>query len=107
MKATRRLLLTGIVLGSLLTLAPLFGILGTVVGMIRAFRVLGSSGIADPQALSQSMGTTLLSTATGIFLCPFGVIILSLSLVFFYQLRRSNPPALPPHAPLDRNQCEV
>ena len=44
-KPKRRLETAGIVLGSLLTLSPLFGLIGTVLGMMGAFSALGSSGI--------------------------------------------------------------
>ncbi len=95
MKAKRRLLIAGIVVGSLLSLAPLFGMLGTVYGMIRAFNVLGNAGVADPRALAGHIATTLDSTAAGLFLFPFGVVILTLSIVFFARLRESTPPPLP------------
>lgn len=95
MKTKRRLLIAGMVIGSLLTLAPLFGLLGAVFGMTRAFKTLGQSGIADPQALSDGIGTSLLSTAAGLFVCPVGVVVLTLSLVFFFRLRASSPPPLP------------
>ena len=96
MNAKRRLLIAGIVIGSLLTLAPLFGILGTVFGMMRAFNTLGSSGVGDPAVLSADITTVLFSTAAGVFLFPVGVLILPLSLVFFLRLRTSTPPHSPP-----------
>jgi biopolymer transport protein ExbB len=99
MKAKRRLLIAGIVIGSLLTLSPFWGLLGTVVAMIRSFGTLSESGIADPQALSSSIGSALYSMATGFFLFPVGVILLTLSLVFFFRLRTLSPPPLPPARP--------
>ncbi len=95
MKAKRRLLITGIVIGSLLTLSPLIGLLGTIFGMNRAFKTLGSSGVADPHALAAEISTVLYSTAAGLFLLPLGIIILSLSLVFFFRQRASTPPPFP------------
>jgi len=96
MKTKRRILIAGIGVGSLLTLSPVFGLLGTVFGMTRAFRTLGSSGIADPQTLSASIGTTLISTAVGLFLCPLGIVLLSVCIIFLIRLRASTPPPLPP-----------
>ena len=95
MKTKRRLLITGIVIGSLLTLSPLIGLLGTVFGMTRAFKTLGSSGIADPQALSSDISVTLYSTAAGVFLLPVGIVVFVVSLVLFLRLRASSPPPLP------------
>ncbi|MEQ1858466.1 MAG: MotA/TolQ/ExbB proton channel family protein [Chthoniobacteraceae bacterium] len=89
-------MIAGIILGSLLTLAPFIGLLGTVIGMMGAFKTLGSSGIADPKALADDIGISLMSTATGLFVFPVGVVILSLSLIFYYRLRSSTPPPLPP-----------
>lgn len=99
MKTKRRLLITGIVVGSLLALSPLVGLLGTVFGMTRAFKTLGNSGIADPQAVSNDIGVTLYSTAAGLFLLPFGVILFVVSMVLFLRLRASTPPPLPPTTP--------
>jgi biopolymer transport protein ExbB len=48
--------------------APMVGLLGTVTGMIRAFSVLGSSGIGDPSSLSQAIGEVLVATASGLFI---------------------------------------
>jgi MotA/TolQ/ExbB proton channel family len=94
-KTKRQLQITGIVIGSLLTLSPLLGMLGTVIGMMRGFSVLGSSGMKDPGALSGAIGTALFSTAVGLFLCPIGIFTLVISLVFFLLPPSSKPPALP------------
>ena len=51
------------------TLAPgtvLFGLVGTVLGMIRAFAALAQSGAPDALALSQGISEALINTALGI-----------------------------------------
>lgn len=48
--------------------SPMIGLLGTVIGMMGAFAVLGQSGIADPRALASSIGEVLLATASGLFI---------------------------------------
>ena len=48
--------------------SPMIGLLGTVIGMMKAFTVLGSSGISDPRALASSIGEVLLATASGLFI---------------------------------------
>ena len=49
------------------TLAPLLGLLGTVVGMIDAFRELESAGSqVDPSVLSGGIWVALLTTAAGL-----------------------------------------
>lgn len=59
---------------------PMIGLVGTVVGMIKAFKVLGSSGIGDPSQLSAAIGEVLVATAAGLFIAiP--------AFFFFYMLR--------------------
>ena len=48
--------------------SPMIGLLGTVIGMMKAFSVLGSSGIADPRGLASSIGEVLMATASGLFI---------------------------------------
>ncbi len=48
--------------------APMIGLLGTVIGMMGAFAVLGSSGVSDPRALALRIGEVLMATASGLFL---------------------------------------
>lgn len=53
-------------LGTVAAAAPLLGLLGTVIGMIQIFSVLGGS--LDPQALAGGIAQALLTTAFGLFI---------------------------------------
>lgn len=48
--------------------SPMIGLLGTVIGMMGAFSVLGSSGMSDPRGLSMKISEVLLATAAGLFI---------------------------------------
>ena len=54
------------VLDTVITLAPLLGILGTVSGIIVSFDLLGSAGIEDPKAVTGGIAQALITTATGL-----------------------------------------
>ena len=49
-------------------IAPMLGLLGTVVGMIQAFHVLGAQGIQEPRGLATSISDVLTATAAGLFI---------------------------------------
>ena len=49
-------------------ISPMIGLLGTVIGMMRAFAVLGQNGLNDQRALASSIGEVLLATASGLFI---------------------------------------
>ncbi|MCS7008318.1 MAG: MotA/TolQ/ExbB proton channel family protein [Chthoniobacterales bacterium] len=49
-------------------IAPMIGLLGTVIGMMGAFAVLGTSGVSDPRQLALRIGEVLMATASGLFL---------------------------------------
>jgi len=53
-------------LGTIAAAAPLLGLLGTVLGMIQIFAVLG--GTPDPEVLAGGISTALLTTAFGLFI---------------------------------------
>lgn len=53
-------------LDTIVTAAPLLGLLGTILGIFDTFSALASSGISDPQGVSAGIGTALLATALGI-----------------------------------------
>jgi len=61
-------------------IAPMIGLLGTVIGMMGAFAVLGQSGVSDPRKLAMSIGEVLLATASGLFIAiP--------AFIFYYYFR--------------------
>ena len=59
------------ILDTMITAAPLLGILGTVLGIIHSFDMLGSVGIQDPQAVTSGIAQALLTTAAGLFVAIF------------------------------------
>lgn len=54
-------------LETVVTAAPLLGLLGTISGMIGAFRLFGRQGLVDPGAVTGGVAEALISTAFGIF----------------------------------------
>ncbi len=54
-----------------ITLSPLLGLLGTILGIIETFTALAAQGVSDPQAVSQGIGTALFATAAGIGIAVF------------------------------------
>jgi biopolymer transport protein ExbB len=61
-------------------ISPMIGLLGTVIGMMGAFAVLGQSGVSDPRKLALSIGEVLLATASGLFIAiP--------AFIFYYYFR--------------------
>ena len=59
------------VLDTMITAAPLLGILGTVIGIIHSFDMLGKAGIQDPQAVTSGIAQALLTTAAGLLIAIF------------------------------------
>ncbi|MDH3866560.1 MAG: MotA/TolQ/ExbB proton channel family protein [Desulfobulbaceae bacterium] len=60
------------VLDTMITVAPLLGIFGTVIGIIGSFEALGTAGIDQPQAVTAGIAQALITTAAGL-----GIAILS------------------------------
>ncbi|MBQ3060505.1 MAG: MotA/TolQ/ExbB proton channel family protein [Desulfovibrio sp.] len=54
------------VLDTIITIAPMLGILGTVTGIITSFDMLGQSGVEDPAAVVSGIAEALITTATGL-----------------------------------------
>ncbi len=54
------------ILDTIIMVAPLLGILGTVVGIISSFDMLGEMGIGDPRAVTGGIAQALISTASGL-----------------------------------------
>jgi len=75
-----------IVLDTIVTLAPLLGILGTVLGIIESFDILGSStGTTDPLAVMSGISKALITTAAGL-----AIAIVTLIPYNFFRARTEN-----------------
>lgn len=61
------------VLDTMITVAPLLGIFGTVIGIITSFEVLGTAGIEHPEAVTAGIAQALITTAAGLGIAIFTV----------------------------------
>lgn len=55
-----------VALDTIITLSPLLGLLGTIIGMIDSFRVMEISGLGKPHAVTGGVAEALICTAAGI-----------------------------------------
>lgn len=72
-------------LGTIATMAPLLGLLGTIIGMIEIFGAQTGTGIANPQQLAHGISVALYNAA-------FGIIVAVPALIFyrFYRAKADN-----------------
>ncbi|MEE9306661.1 MAG: MotA/TolQ/ExbB proton channel family protein [Spirochaetia bacterium] len=68
------------VLDTIITLSPLLGIFGTVIGIIASFDILGQRGITDPRGVTSGIAQALVTTAAGLA-------IALVTLIFFNAFR--------------------
>ncbi len=69
-------------LDTIITLSPLLGLLGTIIGMIGAFNIMATAGLGQPHAVTGGVAEALVCTAAGIS-------IAAVTLVFYnYFLAR-------------------
>ncbi|MGF6871847.1 MotA/TolQ/ExbB proton channel family protein [Paraburkholderia sp. MM5477-R1] len=61
------------VLDTIVTLAPLLGLFGTIVGMFNAFQVLSNPGNA-PTQVTGGVAEALIATASGLFVAMIGLV---------------------------------
>lgn len=66
-----------VILATITSLATLMGLLGTVIGMIRAFAALANAGAPDSVALANGISEALINTAFGIGTSSLAVIFYS------------------------------
>jgi biopolymer transport protein ExbB len=65
------------IIDTIVTAAPLLGLLGTILGIVDTFTALASSGISDPKGVSGGIGTALYATGLGIGIAIVGLVLLN------------------------------
>ncbi len=55
-----------VALDTIITLSPLLGLLGTIIGMIGAFNIMATAGLGQPHAVTGGVAEALVCTAAGI-----------------------------------------
>ncbi len=63
-----------VIIKTIVNIAPLLGLLGTIAGMISAFRSASQSGLSNPTQILGGISEALISTATGITLAAVGFV---------------------------------
>src|SRR5271165_3083958 len=59
---------------TIVNIAPLLGLLGTIAGMISSFRAASDKGLSNPTEILGGISEALISTATGITLAIIGFV---------------------------------
>jgi biopolymer transport protein ExbB len=63
-----------IALSTIASIATMVGLLGTVIGMIRAFKALAQAGAPDAISLATGISEALINTAGGLFAAILGIV---------------------------------
>lgn len=64
-----------VIISTCATIATLWGLIGTVIGMIRSFAALSNAGSPDTTALATGISEALINTALGIISSVIGIIM--------------------------------
>jgi biopolymer transport protein ExbB len=70
-------------LETIVTAAPLIGLLGTIIGMMNAFKVIGANGLTRPEQVTGGVAQALVATA-------FGLLIALIALFGYNYFSRRN-----------------
>jgi biopolymer transport protein ExbB len=62
------------VLETVIAISPLLGILGTVMGIIDSFNILGAQGMTNPQGVVSGIAVALITTAFGLFIAIITIV---------------------------------
>jgi biopolymer transport protein ExbB/TolQ len=64
-----------VTLYTIIVISPMLGLIGTVIGLMRSFRLLGSqAAITDPVIISRGVSEALITTATGLIITVIATI---------------------------------
>ncbi len=97
-------------LGTIASITPLIGLLGTVIGMIKVFTAITAVGVGDPTVLSGGISEALITTAAGLSvgipclmfyrffrskIMELTVVLEENALILVDQVKRSTPASKP------------
>ena len=68
----------GNILDTIISISPLIGILGTVIGIIISFQNMAATGMEDPKAVTGGIGQALITTASGLGIAIFTLLAYNL-----------------------------
>jgi len=71
------------VLETIVTAAPLLGLVGTIIGMMESFRLIGGSGLVNPTGITGGVAQALIATTLGLIIA----LIALFSFNFFSHLQ--------------------
>jgi biopolymer transport protein ExbB len=60
-------------LETIVTAAPLLGLLGTITGMMESFKVIGAGGLVAPSQVTSGVAQALIATALGLLIALFAL----------------------------------
>ncbi len=61
------------ILETIVTAAPLLGLLGTIVGMMSSFKIIGENGVVNPHGVTGGVAESLIATGFGLFIAIFSL----------------------------------
>jgi biopolymer transport protein ExbB len=65
-------------LETIVTAAPLLGLLGTITGMMESFKVIGVGGLVAPSRVTSGVAQALIATALGLLIALFALFAFNL-----------------------------
>lgn len=71
------------ILETIVTAAPLLGLLGTIAGMMNSFRIISGNGLVDPTGITGGVAQALIATAVGISIALIALFVFN----FFSRLQ--------------------
>ncbi len=61
------------ILETIVTVAPLLGLLGTIFGMMSSFKIIGVNGLVNPSGVTAGVAESLIATAFGLVIAIFSL----------------------------------
>lgn len=61
------------ILETIITAAPLLGLLGTIIGMMSSFKLIGENGLVNPSGVTAGVAESLIATAYGLVIAVFSL----------------------------------